>query len=145
MARAARTRRRRSLTETLLSIAIGLEAAMMFFATLVIYGLDRLDPDWLALVFGGVAILVLALVAGVQRWAWGVWTGAVLQLGILATGLLEPAMFLAGGLFVGLWIYCFVRGRQIDAAATAATVAASDPESTPEPIPQATPEEGAAR
>ncbi|TPX04487.1 DUF4233 domain-containing protein, partial [Schumannella luteola] len=38
----ARIRRERSLTETLLSITLGLEAAMMFFASLVIFGLDRL-------------------------------------------------------------------------------------------------------
>ena len=119
MARTARMRRQRSLTETLLSITLGLEAAMMFFATLVIFGLDRFDPDWLAFVYGGAAIVLLALVAGVQRWSWGVWTGAVLQLGLLATGFIEPAMFLVGGLFVALWIYCFVRGRQIDTAKAA--------------------------
>ncbi|MFT4028909.1 MAG: DUF4233 domain-containing protein [Protaetiibacter sp.] len=109
-----RVRRERSLTESLLSIALGLEAAMMFFAALVVFGLDRLDPDWLALVYGGGAILVLVLVAGLQRWSWGVWLGAVLQAAILATGFLEPTMFLVGAAFVALWIWCFVRGRQID-------------------------------
>ena len=113
-AASARPRRERTLTETLLSITLGLEAAMMFFATVVVFGLDRFDPDWLAFVYGAVFILVLALVAGVQRWAWGVWTGAALQFAILATGFVEPMMFLAGGAFVALWVYCFVRGRQID-------------------------------
>ncbi len=124
-----RTRRERSLTETLLSITLGLEAAMMFFASLVVFGLDRFDPDWLALVYGAGFILVLALVAGAQRWRWGVWTGAVLQLAILATGFIEPMMFLVGTAFAALWAYCFVRGRQIDTAKAAwlAERAASEP------------------
>lgn len=136
-ARAPRIRRARSLTETLLSITLGLEAAMMFFAALVVFGLDRLDPDWLALVYGGVFIVVLAAAAGVQRWSWGVWLGAALQLAILATGLLEPMMFLVGAAFAALWVYCFVRGRQIDRqkaawlAAHPADSAPAGPEQTP--------------
>jgi len=124
-----RVRRERSLTETLLSITLGLEAAMMFFASMVVFGLDRLDPDWLALVYGALFIVVLSLVAGVQRWPWGVWTGAVLQLAIIATGFLEPMMFLVGAAFTALWVYCFVRGRQIDTAKAAwlAERAASEP------------------
>lgn len=125
-----RVRRERSLTETLLSITLGLEAAMMFFASMVVFGLDRLDPDWLALVYGALFIVVLALVAGVQRWQWGVWTGAVLQLAIIATGFLEPMMFLVGAAFTALWVYCFVRGRQIDKA-KAAWLAERDASGTP--------------
>lgn len=128
----ARTRRERSLTETLLSITLGLEAAMMFFAALVIFGLDRLDPDWLALVYGGAFILVLVLAAGVQRWAWGVWFGAALQLAIVATGLLEPMMFLVGAAFLALWVYCFVRGRQIDTQKAAWLAERAASESTTE-------------
>lgn len=132
-ARPARIRRERSLVETLLSITLGLEAVMIFFAALVVFGLARLDPNWLALVYGGAFMLVLVLAAAVQRWAWGVWAGAVLQLAIIATGLLEPMMFLAGALFTALWVYCFVRGRQIDAQKTAwrAQQASADPASAP--------------
>lgn len=140
--RPARIRRERSLTETLLSITLGLEAAMMFFAALVVFGLDRLDPDWLALVCGGAFIVVLVAAAGVQRWSWGVWFGAVLQLAILATGLLEPMMFLVGAAFAALWTYCFVRGRQIDrqkAAWRAAHPSDPDPASTPAPTEGDTP------
>lgn len=130
--RPARVRRARSLTETLLSITLGLEAGMMFFAAMVVFGLDRFDPDWLALVYGAAAILVLVLVAGLQRYPAGVWIGAVLQLAIIATGFIEPAMFFVGALFTALWIYCFVRGRQIDAQKAAwlaerAAASASEP------------------
>jgi len=134
--RPARIRRQRSLTETLLSITLGLEAGMLFFASLVIFGLDRFDPDWLALVDGAAFILVLVLVAGLQRWTWGVWMGAVLQLAILATGFLEPMMFLVGAAFVALWVYCYVKGRQIDRQ-KAAWLAAQPSDSA-----TATPQEG---
>ena len=36
------------------------------------------------------------------------------QLAIIAIGLLEPMMFLVGAAFLALWVYCFVRGGQID-------------------------------
>lgn len=133
--RPARVRRARSLTETLLSITLGLEAAMMFFAAMVVFGLDRFDPDWLALVYGAVAIVVLVLVAGLQRYRVGVWVGAALQLAIIATGLIEPTMFFVGALFTALWIYCFVRGRQIDtqkAAWLAERATASESSAPPE-------------
>ena len=87
---------------------------MMFFAALVVFGLDRLDPDWLALVYGAWFILVLVVVAALQRYTWAVWLGAALQLAIIAIGLLEPMMFLVGAAFLALWVYCFVRGGQID-------------------------------
>lgn len=110
-----RVRRARSLSETLLSITLGLEAGMMFFAAMVVFGLDRFDPDWLALVYGAIAILVLVVVSRLQRFPAAVAVGAVLQLAIIAIGFLEPAMFLVGAVFAALWIYCFVRGRHIDA------------------------------
>jgi len=140
--RPARIRRERSLTETLLSITLGLEAAMLFFAALVVFGLDRLDPDWLALVYGGAFMVVLVVVAGLQRWRWGVALGAVLQLAIILTGLLEPTMYLVGAAFVALWVYCYVKGTQIDRRKAAwlaeqATASAATPTE-----PSATPEEG---
>ncbi len=131
-----RVRRERSLTETLLSITLGLEAGMMFFAALVVFGLDRLDPDWLALVYGAAFIVVLVIAAALQRYTWGVWFGAVLQLAIIATGLLEPMMFLVGAAFLALWVYCYVRARQIDGQKAAwlaeqATASANPASATP--------------
>lgn len=134
--RAPRPRRTRTLTETLLSITLGLEAAMMFFAAMVVFGLDRFAPDWLALVWGAVAMIVLIFVSRLQRYPAGVGIGAALQLGITATGFIEPAMFFVGAVFTALWIFCFVRGRQIDAQKAAwrdGRAAASVPESSVSP------------
>jgi Protein of unknown function (DUF4233) len=108
-------RRQRSLTESLLSIVLGLEAVLVFFVTLTVYGLHALPP---LEAFGGGAALVilLALATRLVRYSWGVWVGWVLQAVLLATGIVLPALYIAAALFVAMWIFCFVRARQIDRA-----------------------------
>lgn len=143
--RPARIRRERSLVESLLSITLGLEAAMMFFAALVLFGMNRFDPQWLGLVYGAAFIVVLLLVSRVQRWTWGVVVGAVLQLALILTGLIEPMMYLVGAVFTALWIYCFVKGRQVDrkkVAWLAAQASGDAPADTDTPATPATPDQG---
>lgn len=111
----SRVRRERGVTESLLSIVLVLEAAVMFFATLAIRGLSGL-PQGLVLGagFGFLALLVVA--ALLQRYAWGVVLGGVLQVLYVATGLLHPFMFVIGGVFAGLWVWCLVRARRIESS-----------------------------
>jgi hypothetical protein len=116
--RARRPRRQRSLTESLLTIVLGLEAVLVFFVALTVYGLHALPP--LAAFGGGaVAVILLALTTLIVRYPWGVWVGWVLQAALLATGIVLPALYVAAGFFVAMWIFCFVRARQIDRANTA--------------------------
>jgi formate/nitrite transporter FocA (FNT family) len=108
-----RVRRERSATESLLSIALLLEAILVFFIVMVAFGLRVLPAG---LVFGGGAVLVvLLLVTGrlVGR-AIGVWTGWVLQAALIALGILLPLMYFVGALFLAIWIYCVVTGRRLD-------------------------------
>ena len=49
-----------------------------------------------------------------MRWPVGVAVGFVIQAGLIAVGLLNPVMYLIGAGFAAFWIWCFVRGRQID-------------------------------
>ena len=106
-------RRVRSTTESLLSIVLGLEAVLMFFVTLTAFGLKAVPPVT-AFVGGGALLLLLVLTAGLLRFRWGVWLGWVLQAVLIATGILLPIMYLIGAGFVGIWIYCFIKGRDID-------------------------------
>jgi hypothetical protein len=108
-----RPRRRRSATESLLSIALGLEAALVFFMTMAVLGLQLL-PALVAL--GGGVALMLALVATTQvlRHRWGVWLGWALQVVVLATGAVIPLMYVVGAGFVAIWIYCFITGTRLD-------------------------------
>jgi hypothetical protein len=82
---------------------------------LTVFGLHALPP---AQAFGGGAalVLLLALTTRIVRYPWGVWVGWVLQAALLATGILLPALYIAAGIFVAMWIFCFIRGHQIDRA-----------------------------
>ena len=124
----SKPRRRRTATESLLSIVLIMDAVLLFFVTLTAFGLKVVDPVT-AFVGGGIFIVVLALASRVQRFAWGVWLGWVLQAAILALGFLLPIMFLVGAGFVALWVYCFIRARELDRLydRAAAAAAAEDP------------------
>lgn len=110
-----RSRRERTATESLLAIALGLEAALVFFVTLTAYGLRAL-PAAAAFAGGAALILLLVLTARLVRYRWGVWLGWVLQGVLIATGILLPVMYFIGAGFAGIWVFCFVKGRQLDAA-----------------------------
>lgn len=113
MSRQPRQRRTRSTTESLLSIVLGLEAVLVFFITLVVYGLKVLPAP--VAFGGGVALLVLLLIgSAVVRWRAGVWFGWVMQAVLIATGVLTPLMYVIGAGFTAMWVFCFVRGRSID-------------------------------
>jgi len=114
---ARRPRRKRSVTESLLSIVLVLEAFVLFFAALTFFGLKVLEPAlpaWAALPLGGAAILVLLVTTALLRYRWGIAIGWVLQAALIALGILSPFMYLIGAGFALLWIYCFTRGRRID-------------------------------
>lgn len=108
-----RSRRRRGIRENLLSIALILEAIVVFFMTLTAFGLKALPAP---LAFGGGAALLLALViaAGLQRFRWGHWVGWVLQVALIATGFVLPIMFVIGAGFAALYVYCYVKARQLE-------------------------------
>ncbi len=134
---AVRERRRRSTTESLLSIELLLEAILLFFVTLVLFGLKTLPP---AVAFGGGAafVVVILLTILLLRWPVGIVIGWVIQAALIALGLLSPVMYVVGAGFAAFWIWCFVRGRQIDRTRReylATHPEAGRPESTPPVIP----------
>lgn len=108
-----RVRRVRSVTESLLSIVLGLEVAMVFFVALVLGGLRVLSPAQATFAGVGMAVLLI-VVARLLRHRWGAWVGLALQLVFIAAGLLEPMMFLIGAGFAAMYVYFFAKGRQLD-------------------------------
>jgi hypothetical protein len=117
---AVRTKRRRSATESLLSITLALEAVLVFFVALTAFALRIVDP--LVAFAGGVLfIAALALCARLVRYPVGVAIGWVLQVALVATGLLLPIMFAIGAGFFALWTFCFVKGRSLDRASANST------------------------
>ena len=128
--RSTRTRRVRSTTETLLSIVLLLEAILLFFVTLALFGLKTLPP---ALAFGGGAgfVVVIAVTIGLLRWSVGVALGWVVQAALIALGVLNPVIYVVGAGFAAFWVWCFVRARQIDRRRREYLAAHSEASSTP--------------
>jgi hypothetical protein len=131
--RPARVRRERGATESLLSIVLLLEAILIFFVTLVVFGLKTLPAGP---AFGaGAGLFVLLLIVGrLVRWRWGIWAGWVLQAVLIAVGILVPLMYFIGAVFLAIWIYCFITGHRLDrrnAALLAEHLVAEQPKENP--------------
>lgn len=110
---AARPRRVRSVTENLLSIVLGLEMFLVFFVTIVVFGLQRL-PASAAFIGGGVLVVLLLAAVRLLRYRVGIWFALALQVLLIALGVLEPLMYLIGAGFAAMFVYYLVKGRQID-------------------------------
>lgn len=108
-----RTRRVRSVSESLLSIVLVLESLLVFFATLTNFTLDP-ARDLSTLVGGGVLFGVTLGVSRSLRSRWARWLAWIIQLALIASGILVPLMFIIGTGFVALFTYCFVIGRRLD-------------------------------
>lgn len=111
--RAERGVRRRSATESLLSIVLVLEALVVFFGTLVVYSL-RVLPATTTFVSGAIVFVLMLVVGRLLRHDWALWPAWVLQVVLVASGILVPLMYFIGGIFVALYIYCFITGRRLD-------------------------------
>jgi hypothetical protein len=123
--RPVRRRRARSTQESLGSIVLGFEVIVVFLAALVAFGLRALSPVT-ALGGGGVLILIMLVTLGLLRYRWGFAVGWVVEIAIVATGFVLPAMFVVGGFFALLWVYCMIQGARIDREKAAALRAQPD-------------------
>jgi len=101
------------VTARLAASVLVLEAFLVFFAVLAA---SRLTDAPAGLVWGGGLGLavVLLLSSGLVRRPWGIALGWVLQLVVLLGGLVLPAMFALGGLFVLVWFGMLRLGRKVD-------------------------------
>ncbi|GAA1755120.1 DUF4233 domain-containing protein [Agromyces humatus] len=121
----------RSLRRSLAAVILASEALIVFLAALVIWGLAQGAPSgqlpsWVALAAGGVIIVALIATIGLLRHNWAYALGWVLQLLILASGFLNPAMFVVGVIFGGMWWYAMVVGARIDRQHAAAAAAGKE-------------------
>lgn len=108
--------RNRTTKATLGSLVLVFESVVVFFATLVAFGL-RVYPDpaliWLVgLGFSVILIITPAIMGKPGSYALG-W---VLQFAVLAIGIWVPLMYLVGVIFLGMWIWGMVAGATVDKA-----------------------------
>jgi hypothetical protein len=100
------------------STVLLLEAFVVFFATLAVFGLKRGEfPPALILGIGIALSMVMILACAVLSRPWGVALGWILQIVLILTGVVEPMMFLVGALFGLAWWYGIRTGIRIDSEA----------------------------
>jgi hypothetical protein len=111
--------------QSLGSIVLGFEAIVMFFAALVVFGLKAL-PAPVALIGGAALCLLLLANAALLRYRWGYALGWALQGVIALACILVPLLSIVAAIFIGLWIYCMVKGASIDRQKAALSAAQDD-------------------
>lgn len=120
-----RPRRARGAMESLLRIVHALQAAGIVFGALASWGVTR---DWPApAAFAAVGALLIATMP-LLRHAWGWVVSLALQASVAALTAVEPVWGVVAIFLVGLWIYCFVKARGIEARRRAAGL---DPRGAP--------------
>jgi hypothetical protein len=88
-----------------------MEFLVMGFALLLAMEAHGATALWLG---AGLAIAIL-LTAGVMKRITGWYLGSLLQIGLIAYGVVVPAMYFMGALFAGLWGCAFYVGRKGEA------------------------------
>ncbi|MBP3036011.1 DUF4233 domain-containing protein [Arthrobacter sp. zg-ZUI100] len=108
-------KKRRSIRIMFASTMLVLEAFLVLFATLAVFGLQR-DVISPVLIFGCGLALFAALIGtcAVLSKPAGPIIGWILQLVIIATGFLQPEMFLVGAIFAATWWYGLKTGMRLD-------------------------------
>jgi hypothetical protein len=79
-----------------------------------------------ALWIGGVIALFCLLTAGMMKSMRGWYIGSILQIALIAYGLVIPLMYFMGALFAGLWIAAFLIGRKGEAIRASLIAAANE-------------------
>ena len=108
-----RPRSQRSVKRSLASIVLGFEIIVVFLAALVFNGLGALPP-LAALGGGAVVVAVFAATIALLRFPFAYVVGWILQVILVASGFINPVMFVIGGVFAGMWVYSMVTGTRID-------------------------------
>jgi len=93
------------------SAVLAMEFLVMGFALL----LAMENHGALALWLGGALALLLLLDAGLMKKMTGWYLGTLLQIALIAYGLVVPAMYFMGSLFAVLWVSAFFIGRKGEA------------------------------
>ena len=89
------------------------EAIAFGLSTPVLFSLTTASTAVVLLVGPGLTIGCL-VVAGLLRFRFAYWLGWALQVAAIAAGVLVPAMFFLGAIFLALWTTAYVLGHRIE-------------------------------
>ncbi|WP_232755835.1 DUF4233 domain-containing protein [Leucobacter sp. PH1c] len=104
-----------STQKALASIVLGFELIVVVLIGLTLFGLGTLEPRELGLYLGGgLAVVIIAGLIGMRFGRVGITLGWVVHGLMLLTAVLLPMALIVGILFTALWVYCMVKGSQMD-------------------------------
>jgi hypothetical protein len=109
-----------------------MEAVVIGLAIPVAIALEHLGHGVAGGVGGGLAVCALLLSGLVGRpgMGWALWAGTILQVLVIASGVVVPAMYVLGVVFGALWITGIWLARRLQTPAASAPPAHSDPPET---------------
>lgn len=113
------------------SMILVLEGVLVLFAAVTAYGLGAVRPGVLWPVAGAL-VLVLLVLSRLVTAPGGYVAGSIAQVLVLACGLVLPAMYALGGLFLVLWVVALRLGGRIDRERAAYDAAHAVPPVPPE-------------
>jgi hypothetical protein len=108
-----------------------LEAIVIGLAIPVAIMYEHLHRGVAGGVGGGLAVCALLLsgMVGRRGMGWALWAGSVLQVMVIAAGVVIPAMYILGLIFAALWITAVWLARRIQ------RIQALTPQTRPSPVP----------
>lgn len=108
-------RKSTSTQRLLASMLLAFESLVIFFATLVAFGLKVADPALVFLV-GGSFVLIMILMPAILGSKVSYYFGWAVQVAVTLTGIWVPLMWLVGAIFICLWAWAMIAGSTIDKA-----------------------------
>jgi Protein of unknown function (DUF4233) len=102
----------------LCSTVLGMEAVILLLAIVPAKALEHISAGTAAIVGGGLALLAILLagLVGRPRMGWVLYAGSVLQLLVIASGVMIPAMYVLGAIFTALWFTGIWLARKVESA-----------------------------
>ena len=82
---------------------LAMEAVIALLTIVPAKVLGHASAGTAAAVCGAIAVVALLLAGLVGRRPWALYAGSALQLGVIACGVLLPAMYVLGAIFTALW------------------------------------------
>ncbi len=98
------------------SLVLAMEAVVVFFFTLAVFGLQLVDRGVVFFVGFGV-IALIGVCVGLLGRSIGYALGWAIQVGLIGLGFLHSMMFIVGVVFAAMWVYVVVVSRRSDAEA----------------------------